>query len=429
MPLHADDLVSTQAGGLRRHLTETAPAHAGRSSVSAWEQENALQGATGGHRDYQNAGERLFSSKIRVRKYVKYYEKQVLNYDMDRIMGIGVFAASCASASLLGPGKCQLKCDVLIVVVLSLASMSMLLLGGIELADLDLQKINDLVRDFHTLATFLLGFYVTTCLSRWWAIRNDCIGALWGSIDDLSLLVGSYFGRDTDADRQVREQVLRWGVLSHELVYKQARADANLADLVEIGLLTDHEQALLEQLSSKPQVIWAWMCSYFAHLAYGERQDGGSRLPYPVTTLPQLHEICRKARGAIGQAFAYTDTQVPFRYVHFLSLLIWVHNFFQAVNSALVMAHAVKNRDTLSFVIEFIFLFWYPLVYLGLLHLGAGMLNPLRCKQDIDFPHGAWKHFMIQENHSFFVGSTQPHGPPYGRPPVWRPDASEGQLP
>merc|ERR1712151_522239 len=110
----------------------------------------------------------------------------------------------------------------------------------------------------------------------------------------------------------------------------------------------------------------------------GRRRDGGGRLPFPVTVLPQLHNICRKARGSIGMAFAYTDTQVPFRYVHFLSLIIWMHSMFQAVCSATILAASVRNGDLQVFFVEVILLVIYPLVYFGLLHIGEGMMNPLR---------------------------------------------------
>eukprot|EP00494_Astrolonche_serrata_P007167 UN07194 len=35
------------------------------------------------------------------------------------------------------------------------------------------------------LTAFMLGFYLNEVINRWWAIRDDCIGQLWKSINNL----------------------------------------------------------------------------------------------------------------------------------------------------------------------------------------------------------------------------------------------------
>lgn len=394
------------------------------STWSTWEVHNAQEGAAPAEVDPATLGqeEADFNENISVKRYVKYFLKSVLNYDAEKVIGPGVFLAATTAASILM--RKQLLRDMFIVLVLATVLGATLSLRGIKLDQVDIDRLSNLVKDFQSLCTFLLGFFVSTCLARWWSMRNDCIGALWGCADDLTLIIGSYFGSSSDADREVREKVLRWSVLSHELVYKQAKADEDLSDLVTRGFLLEHELAILVQEVSKPQVIWAWMCSYFSHLAYGDPQDGGSRLPYPVTVLPQLHEICRKARGGIGSAFAYTDTQVPFRYVHFLAMIIWMNNIFQAVNSAVVISDAHLGKQPTAIGVELVFLIFHPLIYFGLLHLGVGMLNPLRSKRDIDFPSGAWTYFQNAEMKSLFCANVEPSGPPWGKPPVWQPPGS-----
>merc|ERR1740121_1634911 len=369
-------------------------------------------------------------SHIYARRYVKYYQKSVLNYNAEGVIGPGVFVAAMTSASILA--RKTLLRDLFLIIICSLLAGVGLHQFGVEVGDSDMGKLVNLVKDFQSLCTFLLGFFVMTCLNRWWAIRNDCIGMLWGSSDDLALIIGSYFGRATEEDKQVREQVLRWCLLSYELVYKQARAQEDMSDLVQRGILKEHELELLLHECSKPQVVWGWMCSYFCHLAYGDPEHGGSRLPYPVTVLPQLHEICRHARGSIGALFAYIDTQVPFRYVHFLALIIWMHNFFQALMSACLISNSLDNNDRdakiTSICIEMIFLVFHPLIYFGLLHLGVGMLNPLRGKRDIDFPKGAWSWYMQAEIRSFFNANTTPKGPPWGGPAKWQGQGNAGDV-
>lgn len=371
----------------------------------------------------RNKEEEEFQSKLHRARYVTYFEKSVFTYLAESIIGPGVFLAAATSASILA--RKQLLRDLVLIICCSLLAGVGLHYFDIQVAETDANRLVKLVQDFQSLCTFLLGFFVSTCVTRWWAIRNDCIGMLWGCSDDLALIIGSYFGRDTEMDREVRETVRRWSVLSYELVYKQAQAQEDLTDLVRRDILKEHERELLLEECSKPQVIWGWMCSYFSHLAYGDPDCGGSRLPYPVTTLPQLHEICRHARGAIGALFAYTDTQVPFRYVHFLALVIWMHNLFQAVASACVISNAFPDQMA-TICIEVIFLFFHPIVYFGLLHLGVGLLNPLRGKRDVDFPKGAWSFYMSQEIKSIFDANSKPKGPPWGGPALFPSGSSSG---
>eukprot|EP00931_Biecheleriopsis_adriatica_P031712 TRINITY_DN18561_c0_g1_i1.p1 TRINITY_DN18561_c0_g1~~TRINITY_DN18561_c0_g1_i1.p1 ORF type:complete len:164 (-),score=25.11 TRINITY_DN18561_c0_g1_i1:60-551(-) len=154
-----------------------------------------------------------------------------------------------------------------------------------------------------------------------------------------------------------------------------------MSDLVSSGLLLQDEAACLRFMPSRPQVVWAWMASFFSHLAYGQqvsRHSGtqqtvaclGSTLPYPAMTLVQLHGLCIKARGAIGLIFAYTDTQIPFGYVQLLGVVVWMQNFVQATTSALVFEQVVLTSHMLShpveLLLETIYLLFYPLLFMNL---------------------------------------------------------------
>lgn len=397
--------------------------------LASWDREQALQGrqveadreATSfrAHDEVSAWGafmERRFSEHLVTKRHVKYCDQAVLNYNMDGILGLGAWLAATSRASVFA--KWGLLRDVFITIAISATICAILLLKKSTTAPYkeDVQQIS---RDLHTIVSFLMGFFVNVCFSRWWAIRNDGIGGLWGAADDLSMLIGAFFPSRSPADQDIRSRVTRWNVLSHELVYKQARAEDSLQDLVDCGVLLPEERECLEQLPSKPQVVWAWQVSFMTHLAYGDAAQNGGRLPYPGWILPQLLNLCTKARGSIGLMFAYTDTQVPFRYVQFLCLLIWVHNLLQAVTSAVVIANYVDSNGTdANVAIECFFLFLYPTIFLGLLQVGASMLNPLRASEDVDFPHGAFSYYMMAESRSF---SSAASSPPFGRAAVWRP--------
>jgi len=143
--------------------------------------------------------------------------------------------------------------------------------------------------------------------------------------------------------------------------------------------------------------------------------------------MPQLMGLCMKARDSIGLLFTYTDSQVPMRYLQVISIIVWTHNFIQCLNSAVTISNAWLRDEPADIAVELILLVAYPMVYLALLHVGAGMLCPLQDKNDVDLPHGAFSYWMIRENRSFSEASCLPRGPPYGRPPLWR--APTGERP
>eukprot|EP00439_Symbiodinium_sp_Y106_P028638 s2697_g3.t1 len=265
----------------------------------------------------------------------------------------------------------------------------------------------NMTHSVRTVTVFLLGFFLAACINRWWAMRNDCIGRLWGAINDLTLLLTSYFPSDSPEDTLVRERMLRWAVLSHELMYKQAMQDEDLSDLLQCGLLEEEESKVLAPLPSKGQVVWAWATSYIAHLAHGPVDQGGSCLPFPVTTMPELQRLCCAARGGLGATLAYVDTQVPLRYMHGLYIVVAMHNVLQGITSVVVIARALSRQTYVTAAVEVICVLFFPVVFAGLLHLGAGMLNPLRSCRDTDFPRGAFSYYILSENRAFHQGCSQ----------------------
>ena len=101
---------------------------------------------------------------------------------------------------------------------------------------------------------FILALYVSTAAGRWWDMRKVCLGGLWGAIDDLCLWSAAWFATGSAADLAAQRLVRRYGLLSHALLFKQARGDVDLTDLTACGLLLPAEHECLAELPSKPQV-------------------------------------------------------------------------------------------------------------------------------------------------------------------------------
>eukprot|EP00494_Astrolonche_serrata_P028147 UN28412 len=115
---------------------------------------------------------------------------------------------------------------------------------------------------------FLLGLYVTNKVSRWWKIREHCIGDLISATGNLTQLVSCYLEEEDD---QYKHLVVRYCLLSHALVYKQSTTTSDfLEDLVNMNLLTTDEMSNLKVVPYRAQIAWLWLMQLFKHLLWDE---------------------------------------------------------------------------------------------------------------------------------------------------------------
>lgn len=311
--------------------------------------------------------------------------------------------------------------------VLSFGAVALgcMLLGPTIEADVD-ESVASLSNVIAAGLFFLLGPYVGTSVSRWWQIRKDCVGGLWGAIDDLSAYAAAWFSRRSAPDRAARALVLRLGLCSHALLYKQARGEdgdlEDLQDLVMGGLLLEHEAVALADLPSKSQVVWAWMTLFWTRALEGSLDC--SAVPHAAAVSPMIFSKCMAGRGAIGMALAFIDTQQPFPYVHLLAVITDVALLVNAVSVGLhtgrqlastshcagqpspcAAALFVESRLNVCVLVLLaaVRVAAFTLIYNGLLAIGISLDNPIG-DDPADLPGLAYQVFMRNECEGFYAG-------------------------
>lgn len=262
-----------------------------------------------------------------------------------------------------------------------------------------------------TIQGFMLGSYVTALVGRWWALRSECVGGLWGTIDDMCLLLSSHVC--DPSDRPFKQRALRLGLLSHALVYNQARGAEEINDLwklVDRGLMTEAELCVIQNMSSKSQVVWVWI----SQLIHGLASKGKVR--HPGVMVPQFDVMCAKARASIGLLFTYTDTQLPYVWVHMLSTVVVLVNvaiaFKCGFNLGFVFETYYKTGGSLSWSTifgEMCHLTLLPFAFHAFLLLGSQLADPFG-EDFIDFPGFAYHCSIRDENTCFFESGEQTPG-------------------
>jgi len=251
------------------------------------------------------------------------------------------------------------------------------------------------------LVALLLGIYLSKKISRWWQVREECLGTLWGSITNLCQLLAVYLGQD---DEHYKYRVLRYGLLSHALVYKQAQITTHvLQDLLTMGLLTPDELLSLKQIPHKAQVVWIWQTQLLNHLIWEEEK-------LPKALIKNVTDQLLAGRDSIRRLFSFVETQVPFPYTHMLALTVHTFHIILSMVCGINICVALSSEPVkLAKLVLYIFLVVvFCLLYQGILDISVKLENPLG-NDDIDFPRMAY-HLTIKETgEAFFrAGMTKP---------------------
>jgi len=125
--------------------------------------------------------------------------------------------------------------------------------------------------------------------------------------------------------------------------------------------------------------------------------------------LPKLDKLCVKARSSIGLIFAYTDTQVPFAYVHLLVLSIIFSNCLIALKCGLAIGFCFGSSpgqttidvpNAMKVIVQVCHLAVIPFFYHAFVHIGLELANPLGTDY-LCLPGYSFHVWMRNENMSF----------------------------
>merc|ERR1712008_73541 len=136
----------------------------------------------------------------------------------------------------------------------------------------------------------------------------------------------------------LREGIMKYGMASVELLVQAAREVDDVNHLVELDLLTDAEAEFMAEykmLWQRPMVVWAWIM----HIITNAMDHDKTPVPSRQAVIVQ----CLHARDGMATMNMHLDTQLPFAYVHLITLLVNVQNLLMAVTSGLTLAKALPN--------------------------------------------------------------------------------------
>ncbi|CAD6195118.1 unnamed protein product [Caenorhabditis auriculariae] len=171
--------------------------------------------------------------------------------------------------------------------------------------------------------TFLLGFYVSNVVSRWWC-QFECLS--WPE-DVLSVLC---MVLPLEESRPVRHQIARYLNLTSALAWRDISTKIRLRfphvrNLVDAGMLTDFEYKKLKAINEpSPGIRWLTPLHWAQQLITQEVSAGRGQLQYMST----LSNEFRSYRVSFRKLYCHDWVCVPLVYTQVAALATYAHFFF-----------------------------------------------------------------------------------------------------
>jgi hypothetical protein len=238
-----------------------------------------------------------------------------------------------------------------------------------------------------TLAAFLLTFYTTMSVNRWWAIRSQGVGGIKAA----TVALVWNMQQICPEDKEVLEAISRYGRASLKLIYLWRRSEGPITEetlkpiwnLEAKKLLTEDEARLLLQWNHNlHETIWAWQMG-IVKMMYAE-----GRIPTDQM-LRSLISYCEAGRQAVQIVHTHVAVKIPMQYVHLLGLLVKMHNFVLALIMGILFGAAYCGGEWLICAQLFGRTLILPFLFNAILLINAELSDPFDGGIS-DFPDGGY---------------------------------------
>uniref|UniRef100_A0A672JEC2 Bestrophin homolog n=1 Tax=Salarias fasciatus TaxID=181472 RepID=A0A672JEC2_SALFA len=227
--------------------------------------------------------------------------------------------------------------------------------------------------------SFVLGFYVTLVVNRWWSQYTSI------PLPDrlMCVLSGGLQGSD-ERGRLLRRTMMRYASLSALLILRSVSTAVfkrfpTVDHVVEAGFMTREERKKFEGLHSHYNKYWI-PCVWFTNLAAVARSEGRIKDDH---TLKLLLEELNAFRGKCSMLFHYDMISVPLVYTQVVTLA--VYSFFLVCligRQFLDPSQGYPGHDLDLYVPIFTLLQFF--FYAGWLKVAEQLINPFG-EDDDDF--------------------------------------------
>ncbi|GMS96620.1 hypothetical protein PENTCL1PPCAC_18795 [Pristionchus entomophagus] len=222
--------------------------------------------------------------------------------------------------------------------------------------------------------TFLLGFYVSNVVSRWWR-QFECLN--WPE-DLLSLLCIAVKGTD-ERSAQVRHRVARYINVTYALAWRDISDKIrsifpSTRDIVVAGLLTENEYRLLKELNDQEGCSYTrWMTPL--HWVQQIMEEEVSKHGMTVTYLTNFASELKNFRTSFRRLFCHDWVCVPLVYTQVAAIATYGFFFFALFGRQHIGGGDVDTIFPIFTVVQFLF-------FVGWYKVGLDLMRPFGLDDD-----------------------------------------------
>nr|XP_046191147.1 bestrophin-3-like isoform X1 [Oncorhynchus gorbuscha]XP_046191148.1 bestrophin-3-like isoform X1 [Oncorhynchus gorbuscha] len=227
--------------------------------------------------------------------------------------------------------------------------------------------------------TFVLGFYVTLVVNRWW---NQFVNLPWP--DRLMFLVSSCVHGHDEQGRLLRRTLIRYVNLTSLLIFRSVSTAVckrfpTMEHVVEAGFMTPEERKIFDAVKSPHLKYWIPVV-WFSNMASRARTEGRIKDSVDLQTI--LNEM-NTFRTWCSTLFGYDWVGIPLVYTQVVTLAVYTFIFACIIGRQFLdPAQGYPGHDQDFYVPIFTMLQFF--FYSGWLKVAEQLINPFG-EDDDDF--------------------------------------------
>eukprot|EP00747_Dinoflagellata_sp_TGD_P168183 gnl/TRDRNA2_/TRDRNA2_193977_c0_seq1.p1 gnl/TRDRNA2_/TRDRNA2_193977_c0~~gnl/TRDRNA2_/TRDRNA2_193977_c0_seq1.p1 ORF type:complete len:541 (+),score=94.54 gnl/TRDRNA2_/TRDRNA2_193977_c0_seq1:95-1717(+) len=314
---------------------------------------------------------------------------KLLSYDLKHLVRYGGIITAFTRGTILRVDDGMLK-FMLTLMLLFVCVAGVMWAAVPDLKAVDTTSLQDLADYMNGFVPFVLGLYVSLAIGRWWALRVQALGAVFDSVANVTMIISCVLSGPQHA--AVRDLVVKWGMASIFLLVKAARDIEEMDDLFKKGVLSESEVDALKNVSpyGRAMIMWAWIMR-LAQETFDDAAGPGPHAPKLVA----VFQHCILARNGVQTIHTYLQTQLPFAYVHLITLLVNINNFIVAFKCGVVFVVANAKGDRQEMMYQVLMFMLVPILYHGLLSISYVIHDPFG-EDMLDFPIAAFAEYVAE---------------------------------
>jgi len=312
---------------------------------------------------------------------------KVLQYDLGALVRKGAFhSVFTTKASIFTMDSSLAKSQILYMFWFTLlGAASYFFMPDDDLRGM--QELEKFTNYWNVFIPFILGLYISLNISRWWTLRTEGIGQVLDAAQNVCLLMNGIFPGVGWGG--VHDQVLKYSLASVSLIVNACRGNEDVQSLGPEGddLFTLEEMEIIDTVPyrARPVLMWTWILMLLSKVCEDYNINAGK--------YRDIASECKKARNGISIIWSYLRTQLPFAYVHLVTFMVNLNNFFVAIKCGILFALAVKQNEPSRALNQFFFVCIVPPLYQGLLTISFVIHDPFG-EDLLDFPVMAFQEYM-----------------------------------